>query len=349
VARLTFDDEFNTLGAPWQPVYPWSTDGWPTSGSWLANPNLLPADANPLSIANGAVTLADISRPADVAPNMVGGLDRIGSQILTQNNFAQTYGYFEARIQMPAGNGEGGAFWLMPESGAWPPELDIAEVSGSSPTTLSTSLLLDPDAPIGSWRNEPDMSQAFHTYAVNWTPTTITWYFDNQQVYQIDTPAEMNQPMYLIFSINSGTTQTVEGAAGPSTIGQMKIDWVHVYDSNPYATTPTPAPAATGASPQASDVVVDLGNVTLTATSAAQFIFSGPGHDAVINNVDAATNGIDFEMTAQDFADIAFRQAGDGHALIDFDGNHVSLPGVMLDQLGWNNFTIAGHSHPHPS
>jgi beta-glucanase (GH16 family) len=244
---------------------------------------------------------------------MVGGLERIGSQILTQSQFSQTYGYFEVRVQMPAGSGEGGAIWLMPESGAWPPEVDIAEVSGSSPTTLSTTLLLDPDAPISTYKTEPDMSHGFHTYAVDLEPDKTTWYFDNQ------------------------------GAASPATIGQMKIDWVHVYDSNPYA----PAPTTTGAAPQSSDIV-DLGNVTLTATPATHFILSGTGHDTVISNFDSASNVIDFEMTSQDFANIAFSEADD-HALIDFDGNHVSLPGVTLDQLGWNNFTIGGLSNPHPT
>ena len=345
MAHLTFADEFNTLGSPWQPTYPWSPNGWPTSGSWLPNPNLFPADANPISLAGGVVILADIPLPNDVKPEMVGGLDRIGSQLLTQNSFAQTYGYFEARIQMPAGNGEGGAFWLMPESGAWPPELDIAEVSGNTPTMLSTTLLLDPDAPISTYVNEPDMTTGYHTYAVDLEPTTITWYFDNHPVYQMPTPPEMNQPMYMIFSINSGTTQTVEGAASPSTVGQMKIDWVHVYDSNPYVTTPV----AAGATPQANDIMVDLGNVTLAATPAAQFIFSGAGHDTTIANFDATSDVLAFEMTTQDFAAIALSQSADGHALIDFAGNHISLPGVTLDQLGWNNFTIDGHSNPHPT
>ena len=38
-------------------------------------------------------------------------------------------------------------------------------------------------------------------------------------------------------------------------------------------------------------------------------------------------------MTAQDFSNVSITAGRDGHARINFDGNHVSLPGVTPDQL----------------
>src|SRR6185436_4594463 len=102
--------------------------------------------------------------------------------VLTQNTFAQTYGYFEASIQMPAGHNEGGAFWLMPQNGNWPPEIDIAEVPGDTPNVLITSM-------INGTVNNPlhtvpvDLTAGFHTYGLDWEPTTTTWYLDGTPVF----------------------------------------------------------------------------------------------------------------------------------------------------------------------
>jgi len=332
VAKLTLDEEFNTLGTPWLPVYPWSQDGWPTNGSWLANPTLLPPDGNPISLSNGVLVLSDFARPADVPQAAIGGLDRIGGQVLTQNLFAQTYGYFEASIQMPAGHGEGGAFWLMPQDGSWPPEIDIAEVSGNTPNVLVNSLIdgsvTNPfvDSPV-------DLTQGFHTYAVDWEPTTITWYLDNKQVFQTATPSDLNKPMYIILSLNSGTSETPEGVADPSLVSRMKVDWVHVYDSKP--------------SPAASEIV-DLTNHVIDASPGATFIVDATRPDVTINGFDPHSNVIDFEGTPLDFPNLLGSSALDGSAMFDLGGTHVSLPGVTLDDLTWANFHINGASNPFP-
>lgn len=345
MAKLTFDEEFDVLGGPWQPAYPWSPQGWPTNGSWLANPALLPADGNPIALLNGAMILSDFARPADVSSDMIGGLNRIGGQILTQNTFWQTYGYFEASIQMPAGHGVGGAFWLMPQSGAWPPELDIAEVYGHAPTTLITSLV---DGTVTNpWHRIPDATAGFHTYAVDWEPDTITWYFDNQPMFQMATPSDFNQPMYMIFSLNSGTDQTPDGPADPSLVAQMKIAWVHVYDANPYGgTLSKPALADVIVPPT---TVVQVNNDPLTASPSSTFVVSGPGHDTVINGF-GVTDVLDFQLAPADFHALndAISATSDGHTVVNFNGNRIDLPGIVPDQLTWDNFHIDGLLNPSP-
>jgi beta-glucanase (GH16 family) len=114
MANVTFDKEFDTLGNVLQTQYAWAQNGFATGdlASWLANPSLLPADANTVSVDNGVLTLSDIPKPSDVSSDQIGGLSRIAGQVETEGTFSQTYGYFEARIQMPAGRGEAGAFWL---------------------------------------------------------------------------------------------------------------------------------------------------------------------------------------------------------------------------------------------
>jgi beta-glucanase (GH16 family) len=386
MANVTLDEEFNSLGNPWQTTYPWSPNGFAVGdmGSWLANPALLPPDGNPISDNNGIVTLSDFARPADVSANQTGGLSRIAGQILTEGNFSQTYGYFEARIQMPAGAGEMGAFWLLPGNGSRPPELDVAEMVGSAPNTV-VNTLWGAGAPGGSWSDVADMTQGFHTYAVDWEPDKITWYFDNKETFETPTTPDMNQPMYMILSTTSGQPGSWEGTADPSQTSQMKIDYVRVYDANPYttggaltaSTTPTdaastppsppPVPIDTGvptvqpsapadatntpASPATTApagqtttsnnaTVVNIGTDTLFATSSPDvFVFNGSGHHTSIRNFTPGSDKLDFEMTSQDFSNVAIT-AGRHGTQIDFDGNHVSLPGVTPDQLSQSNFAF---------
>jgi beta-glucanase (GH16 family) len=377
MAHVTLDEEFNSLGNPWQTTYPWSPDGFAAGdmGSFLANPALLPPDGNPISVDNGVLTLSDFPKPADVSSDSIGGLSRISGQVLTEHSFSQTYGYFEARMQMPAGDGALGAFWLLPESGSWPPELDVAEVVGAAPNTL-VNTLHDSGAPDPHWTDVADMTQGFHTYAVDWEPDKITWYFDGQETFETPTTASMNQPMYVALSTHSGLPGSWPGSPDPSLVSQMKVDYVHVYDANPYtsggaltnstdptdpastdrSSTTTGPSAPTGMSVTPSDppvtvsqdnqattsnntTVVNIGTDMLFATpSSDMFVFNGPGHTTQIQDFAPDSDKLDFEMTTQDFSNVSITAGMDGHAQIDFGGNQIGLTGVTPDQLGPSNF-----------
>ena len=54
---------------------------------------------------------------------------------ITMDKFDQQYGYFEAKIKVPKGNGLWPAFWMMPYH-AWPPEIDIMEILGRDTDTM---------------------------------------------------------------------------------------------------------------------------------------------------------------------------------------------------------------------
>ncbi|HUB11390.1 MAG TPA: glycoside hydrolase family 16 protein [Acetobacteraceae bacterium] len=235
MANVTLDTEFDSLGTIWQPTYPWSPDGF-TFGdsSWMANPALVPPDADPISCNNGTVTLANFPTPSDVNPASVGDEPRIGGLLTTDGTFSQTYGYFEASIQMPAGQGITAGFWLDTPSGL-APQLDVAEMIGGDPTTLVNTAWPSATAE-SNWTDVTDMSQGFNTYAVDWEPDYITWYFNGRQTAQIPTPSDMNQPMFLVADINSGTDGSWEGAPSASLVAQMKIAYVRAYTANPYTT-----------------------------------------------------------------------------------------------------------------
>lgn len=101
------------------------------------------------------------------------------------------YGYFEARMKIPAGIGVRPAFWLNSvrrESDgkiAWPPEIDIAEIANNgvedTASMLHTGLIShgaqageirDADADFhrnwNYWRSPASLSDDFHVYAASW-------------------------------------------------------------------------------------------------------------------------------------------------------------------------------------
>lgn len=256
---LTFDEEFDALsfnngsGGTWSPAFSYSpqgsTDG--TVSSYQVNPLWGPtsaSDANVFSTSNGVLSIAIKPTPADVS----GAISKpfIAGQLLTDRSFTQTYGYFEMSAKLSNAPGAVNAFWMLPADGSWPPELDAAEVLGNDPTTLVlTSHSTNGTDP--HWTDVPDASKAFHTYAVDWEPDKLTWYFDGKQVAQQDTPADMNKPMFMMLSTVLGTSSTWAGAPNPGETGQMQVDYVRAYSHNPNAAA-APAASSTTDAPAAS-------------------------------------------------------------------------------------------------
>ena len=249
----TFDDEFNSLslrdgsGGTWSPAFSYSPNGSTDSSlsSYQVNPLYGPtsaSDANVYSVSNGVLSMAIKPTPADVSGAV--GKPFIAGQLLTDKSFSQTYGYFEMNAKLSNAAGVVNGFWLLPADGSWPPELDVAEVVGSNPKTLvETSHSSGGTTP--HWTDVPDTSQAFHTYAVDWEPDKLTWYFDGKQVAQQDTPADMNKPMFMLLSTVVGTSSTWAGNPNPGETGQMQVDYVRAYAHNPNAAAaPAASPAA---------------------------------------------------------------------------------------------------------
>ncbi len=249
-ATTTFDDEFNSQdvgnGGQWQAGWAWAPNGYEPSGttSWIVNPSWGPTAGADAYTDNGGVLSINFQPTPSSMSGAVNGAPFLTGALTTENTFSQTYGYFEMNAELPAGAGLNSAFYLLPASGAWPPELDIEEVLGSDPTTLvNTAHTGSNNSADPMWSDIPDASQGFHTYAVDWEPDTITWYFDGKQVAQEATPADMHQPMYMVIDTLSGTPGSWSGAATPGETAQMKINWVHAYSSNPYVAGATPAAA----------------------------------------------------------------------------------------------------------
>jgi beta-glucanase (GH16 family) len=170
------------------------------------------------------------------------------ARLKTQGKFTQQYGRFEARIQIPEGQGLWPAFWMLGadiDTQSWPKcgEIDIMENIGSEPSVNHGSLHM----PAAGTSNDSQLTgmytlpggaklgDGFHTYAVEWSAASIKFYVDDN-LYETQTPAtatnrtwEFNQPFFIILNVAVGGN--FPGAPSSSTTfpQTMKVDWVRVY------------------------------------------------------------------------------------------------------------------------
>lgn len=103
--------------------------------------------------------------------------------------FDQTYGRFECRARVSAGQGLWPAFWLLPtdaDYGGWAAsgEIDVLEVVGGQPNEILGSLHFGSGWPHRDHRTavyplaDGDSAERFHVYAVEWDPGCIRWLVD---------------------------------------------------------------------------------------------------------------------------------------------------------------------------
>jgi beta-glucanase (GH16 family) len=160
----------------------------------------------------------------------------------TAQLFAQAYGRFEARIKLPAGQGLWPAFWLLGANIAdvgWPAcgEIDIMEEAGSQPaSTLGSVHGTNLDRSGRYTLPGAKLSAAFHVYALEWTPDSVTWFVDNT-AYQTYTRAQLmvqgmswglDHPFFIILNLAVGGS--FDGTPGAATIfpAQLFVDRVTV-------------------------------------------------------------------------------------------------------------------------
>jgi len=141
--------------------------------------------------------------------------------VTTMGKYSFTYGAVEARINLTGTNGKINnwpAFWA-DGTGAWPAtgELDVMEGLGGAAAYHFHS----PSG--GPGGNVSGNFTGWHTYAADWQPGAVTYYYDGRKVGQITTGITAS-PMYLILNYAVG------GAGGkvvaPST---MQVDYVRVW------------------------------------------------------------------------------------------------------------------------
>ncbi len=227
--------------------------------------------ANPFTLAAGVLSIAARQQAGP------GGATWSSGVITTEKSFSQLYGIFEMRAELPAGAGMWPAFWLLPVNGAWPPELDVVEKIGSDPGLIhetTHSAVGGPNVWNSFTTRVVDTSAGFHTYAVDWEATMITWYFDGNAIITAATPADMHVPMYMVANLGVGGVKSWGGTtnAATPTVDYLRIDDIRVYAS---AATPTYTGAAPGDGTAVPITPVTTGGPALSAAQMLQVTAMG--------------------------------------------------------------------------
>jgi len=185
---LVWSDEFNGANGSAPDATKWTYD---TGGKGWGN-NELECYTNQLSnaqVQGGNLVITAMQQSlacSDGAQN-----NYTSARLKTQNLFSQAHGRFEARIQIPKGQGMWPAFWMLGgniTSVGWPTcgEIDIMENIGKEPGTIHGSLhgpsttgrTSDASAAFSLPAGQ-DFADGFHLYAVEWEPGTIRFYVDS--------------------------------------------------------------------------------------------------------------------------------------------------------------------------
>jgi beta-glucanase (GH16 family) len=187
--QCSLDEEFNGTSLNRNLWVPITT----AASGFHSGPECFVDTPNNESVANGVLTLTVRKEATPFTCHSPSGdyaTQYTSEQVATYNTFSQAYGRFEVRAKVPNTPIPGlqESFWLWPDNptkyGAWPlsGEIDFAEMY---------SKYNDRAIPFIHYNNGWDANETnnycivgdlgqWHTYAVEWTPQTITIIYDGK-------------------------------------------------------------------------------------------------------------------------------------------------------------------------
>lgn len=231
--QLTFSPGFSGTAvntALWATCYPWMD----TTAGCTNFSNLQRGVEHewylPSQVRVRSHTLILIARQIPTTGQSPGGAPRQYScrsgMVTTYPGYHFEYGYIQVVARIPLNVGLWPALWLAAASLHWPPEVDILEHWGNNPER--TWLFFHPvGAPQQHHHlNITNLGTEWHTFSLNWTPTTLTWYVDGHMVYTThkDIP---HQSMYFIADLaESRPARPGWGCNGVLSIKSIRV-WQH--------------------------------------------------------------------------------------------------------------------------
>lgn len=234
--QLVMQDEFNTDGAPDSNI--WSYEIGRGVNGWGNNELQYYTNRQEnVKVENGMLHITALNEAFE-------GANYTSARLITKGLFEQKYGRFEARIQLPWGQGLWPAFWLLGndiDTVGWPQcgEIDIMEYRGQQPTIMHGSVhgpgYSGSEAISKSYDLINDrFDTRFHVFGIEWGPEYINFYVDDVLYNQI-TPDDVtgewvyDHPFYIILNVAVGGNFV--GSPSNQTVfpQTMLVDYVRVY------------------------------------------------------------------------------------------------------------------------
>jgi len=175
------------------------------------------------------------------------GRQYTSARLESNGKFQHLYGRYEARLQLPSGQGIWPAFWMLGNnigSAGWPTcgEIDVMENIGREPSTNHGSLHgpgYSGGNPLGQAYTLPNgekFADGFHVFAIEWEQNVIRFYVD-EILYGTKTPADApsgarwvyDHPFYLLLNVAVGGTWPGSPDSTTTFPQTMVADYVRVY------------------------------------------------------------------------------------------------------------------------
>jgi beta-glucanase (GH16 family) len=243
---LDWADEFDLPdGSPpdpakWTPLV--GGDGWGNQErEYYTN------DVGNAHVQGGALQIIAKKDGADQHQCWYGTCQYTSARLQTKGKLERTLGRFEARMQIPKGQGVWPAFWMLGgniDQAGWPGcgEIDIMENIGKEPGTVHGSLHgpgYSGGMPLTGSTKLPGgaaLGDDFHLYAVEWEQDQIRFYLDDA-LYETHTPKDVpagakwvyDHPFFLLLNLAIGGQWPGDPDGSTMFPATLKVDYVRVY------------------------------------------------------------------------------------------------------------------------
>jgi hypothetical protein len=154
--------------------------------------------------------------------------------LTTQDIFDQTYGLFQVRAKVPAGQGLWPAFWLLPSSENYPLEIDVFEILGhETDIVYMSNHWRDRDSGRSTFHTRgfkgPDFSPEFHVFEVIWKSGEIIWAVDGVERSR-ETRGVPDEPMFMLLNLAVGGKWPGYPDDSTPFPSYLEVDYVRVYE-----------------------------------------------------------------------------------------------------------------------
>jgi len=245
---LTWSDEFDGANGSAVDASKWRYD---TGGSGWGNNELeyYTSGTENAVVENGNLVITATQAGASQYSCWYGPCQYTSARLNTSGLFSQQYGLFEARIQIPSGQGVWPAFWMLGDnigSAGWPAcgEIDVMENIGRTPDSVyGTTHGPGPgdypgDGLSGADNAGSPFSGGFHVYSTQWSPTEIDFYVDGNLYWKV-VPSMLpagatwvfDQPFFMVLNFAVGGSWPGSPDGSSTWPQQMLVDYVRVYSA----------------------------------------------------------------------------------------------------------------------
>jgi beta-glucanase (GH16 family) len=229
--HLVFNSNFDGTrldNALWGTCYPWM-DG-PRGCTNFGNPEYEWYLPSQVQISRGVLDLVAQRKPT-LGENVNGHPEEYvcrSGMVTTYPGFRFEYGYVRVVARLPKTEGLWSALWLSASNLRWPPEIDLIEYWGRR--THSAAVYFHPlgGVRLQAFPGVGNLSSGWHTFALDWTPTQLTWFIDGQEV--LSTRQHIpHQSMYFIADLAYTSTNPVIIKSGSGCHGTLAVKSVEVW------------------------------------------------------------------------------------------------------------------------